>query len=74
MVWLFGLLLIKARHCLQESTAEPASPAADAGLTRPEATHLLVTRTVMVNHRGVAMGVYEVGILIQIPRGTSAHY
>ena len=59
-------------ECPRESTAEPASPAADAGLTRPEAIHSLVTRTAMVSHRGV--GVYEVDILIQIPRGTSAHY
>ena len=59
-------------YCLRESAAEPASPAADAGLTRPEAIHLLVTRTVVVSHRGV--GVYEADILIQIPRGTSAQY
>ena len=61
-----------SQECLQESAAELASPAADAGLTRPEAIHLLVTRTTMVSHRGV--GVYEVNTLIQIPCGTSAYY
>ena len=56
----------------EECAAESASPAANAGLTRPEAIHLLVAHTVMVSRRGV--GVYEVDILIQIPRGTSSHY
>ena len=60
--------------CLQESAAEPASPAAAAGLTRPEAAHLLLTRAVMVSPRGVGVYAADIRSLIQIPRGTSAHY
>ena len=48
--------------------SRPRLSAANDGLTRPEAVHLVLTRTVMVSYHGV--GVYEVYILIQIPRGT----